>query len=362
MTIIDLLRNEAGGQARTIFVAATATGVSNAMILGLANHAAMDQEAVDLRLLSMFVCAGLLYVLCARQTHHRTTELVEAALQRIKLRIADKIERAEAHGLERVGMAEVYDRITENTAMISDSAGQIANLMMSLLVLLAAAIYVLWLSPEGFVFIAMLIGAGMALFWNKRGVILTRLKEASAERLVFFDALTDLLHGYKESRFSQARSRQVVAQVEAGTESLRRLTVESHTLFDDNYIFTNCVLFTLLCVLTMILPQHLELTATTIAALTATVLFAWNPIAGIAGGLPAYLRANVGIEQIAALEAKLDRIASEAAVGAAVEHPWPVEKGATIEHLELRGLEFKYEDGDEPGFRVGPVDLEVRAG
>ena len=68
MTIIDLLRNEAGGQARTIFVAATATGVSNAMILGLANHAAMDQEAVDLRLLSMFVCAGLLGLRLPPQT------------------------------------------------------------------------------------------------------------------------------------------------------------------------------------------------------------------------------------------------------------------------------------------------------
>ncbi len=358
MTIIDLLKREAGGRAKTVFAAATLAGCSNALILGLANHAAEQQDQVGMRELLMFVCAGLLYVLTARQTHHRTTIIVEDALHRIKQRIAGKIERAEAQGIERLGMAELYDRITENIATISESAGQIANLMMSLLVLAAAAVYVIWLSPEGFVFVALLLGAGMALFWNKRKVILDQLQEASMKRLVFFDALTDLLRGFKEIKFSEKRSHEVAGEVVSGSEKLREITVKTHILFDDNYIFTNCVLFTLLCVLTMILPQYLYFTAATIGALTATVLFAWNPIAGIAGGLPAYLRSNVALEHIEALESKLDNIASEAATGDAVVRPWT----QPLTQLEVRELEFRYEGDAEAGFRVGPVSFEVAAG
>lgn len=366
MTIVDMIKEEAGTRVTTVFAAATLAGVSNAMLLGLANHAAEHSETVDFRLLAMFVVAGLLYVISARQTHHRTTAIVEDALLRIKNRITRKLERAEAYGLENMGRSEIYDRITENIGMISDSAGQIANLMMSVLVLAAAALYVLWLSPEGFVFIALLIGSGMALFWNKRKVILDGLQEASAQRLVFFDALTDLVQGFRETKFSAKRSDEVVGEVVHGTKTLRDLTVRTHVLFDDNYIFTNVVLFTLLCVLTMILPQYLEFTPATIGALTATVLFAWNPIAGIAGGLPAYLRSNVALEQIATLEGKLDAIASEDAFGEAIQRPWPVQDyerpGQVFERLEVRGLEFKYPDGDEPGFRVGPLDLSIRAG
>ena len=365
MTITDLLKRETGPQVKRVFFAATLAGTSNALILGLANHAAEHQELVDLRLLGMFIASGLLYVLSARQTHHRTTVMLEDVLVGMKNRIAGKIERADASGLERLDTAEVYDRITENVATISDSAGQIANLMMSLLVLAAAAIYAFWLSPEGFVFIALLLGSGMALFWNKRQVIIDELGKASAERLVFFDALTDLLRGFKETKFSRKRSKEVLGEVVEGTKSLREITIRTHILFDDNYIFTNCVLFTLLCVLTMVLPQYIEFTAATIGALTATVLFAWNPIAGIAGGLPAYLRANVALEQITALEDKLDAISSEAHAHAesAVEgegtDPWE----GSFETLTVRGLTFQYPaNKDETGFAVGPVDLEIGAG
>jgi len=362
MTITELLKREAGPRVQRAFIAATLAGASNALILGLANHAAEHQEQIDLRVLAMFILAGVLYVISARQTHHRTTMVIEDILLRIKNRIATKIERADASGLERLGMAEIYDRITENVATISDAAGQIANLMMSVLVLAAAAVYAFWLSPEGFVFVALLIGAGMALFWNKRDMIIDELGQASAKRLVFFDALTDLLRGFKETKFSRRRSEEVLGEVIEDSKDLRDITVRTHILIDDNYIFTNCVLFTLLCVLTMILPQYIEFSAATIGALTATVLFAWNPIAGIAGGLPAYLRSNVALEQINTLEAKLDSITSEAARlaerGETLD-PWAGELG----HLSLRGLTFQYaaEDG-EAGFAVGPVDLEVAAG
>ena len=358
MTIFELLQRETGPQAKRAFLAATLAGTSNALILGLANHAAEHQEETDMRLLGMFILSGLLYVLAARQTHHQTTKMVEEVLVRIKGRIARKVEGASAQGIERLGHAEVYDRITENSGMISDSAGQIANLMMSVLVLLAAAVYAFWISPEGAVFVALLLGSGMALFWNKRQVILDELQAASAKRLVFFDALTDLLRGFKETKFSRQRSKEVLGEVIEGSESLREITIRTHILFDDNYIFTNCVLFALLCVLTMILPQYIAFTPAKIGALTATVLFAWNPIAGIAGGLPAYLRSNVALDQIHALEAKLDAIASEASEGDEAKDPWQ----GRFATLELRRLAFKYEVEEGVGFEVGPIDLEVQAG
>ena len=225
--------------------------------------------------------------------------------------------------------------------------------------LIAATFYAFWLSPEGAVFVSLLLGAGMALFWNKRSVIMIELKKASEQRLVFFDALTDLLHGFKETKFSRKRSKQVLGRVVDGTEQLREITIRSHILFDENYIFTNCVLFTLLCVLTMILPQYVDLPPETIGPLAATVLFAWNPIAGLAGGLPAYLRSNVALEYIEELEAKLDAIASEVAEGEDAKDPW----GGSFERLELRRLGFAYESSeDRRGFEVGPIDLEVRAG
>ena len=361
MTIIELLKRDGGLKVRSTLFAATLAGLSNALILALASYAIEHTDELELRVLGLYLLAVVLYVITARRTHHITTSVIEDSLEKIKQRIARKVERAEAAGIERVGMSEVYDRITENTSAISDAAGPITNLMMSLCILVAAALYVLWLSPEGFVFIVLMVGVGAALFWNQRKAILDRLQKTSRQRLVFFDALTDLLRGFKETKFSRERSDEVLREVLGSTKILRDLSAEANVLFDDLFIFTNLVLFALLCTLTMVLPQYIAFDGVTLASLTAAVLFVWGPLSGIAGGVPAYLRTNVSLEQIAELEAKLDAMASEARIPAPDE-PSPWAEG--FSKLELRGFEFQYEakDGEDVGFKIGPVDLELDAG
>jgi len=70
----------------------------------------------------------------------------ELALGKIKLRVIDKIDRADMQGLEKLGTSEIYDRITENVSVISDSAGMIANVLQSICIIVCASFYLLTVS------------------------------------------------------------------------------------------------------------------------------------------------------------------------------------------------------------------------
>ena len=71
-------------------------------------------------------------------------------------------------------------------------------------------------------------------------------QEKAETRLRFFDSLTDLLRGFKEVKYSRRRGSELRAGLVAHSERMRRATVQSGRIFDDNWIFANCSLFALL--------------------------------------------------------------------------------------------------------------------
>ena len=146
-TVLGLLRAEAGGELRRLVLAANVAGLANAMLLASINAAAGDPAHAGFGGLLLFLVVLVLYAAASRRVNLRINELMETALHRIKLRVGDAVVRAELDALERVGAAEICDRITENLTFASDRTGLIATLLQSGLIALFLSLYVAWLSP-----------------------------------------------------------------------------------------------------------------------------------------------------------------------------------------------------------------------
>ncbi|MGK3959188.1 cyclic peptide export ABC transporter [Sorangium sp. So ce118] len=359
MTIIELVTAEAAGERRTILVAATLAGAANTLILALVNIAAMEPATAGLRLFVMFGLAVLLYIVTARRTYNRTTQLIETALHRIRTRIITKIERTDLQGMERIGTSEIMDRITENMSVISDSAGVIANLLQSVAIIAFATVYLAWRSLPAFALMVLLVVAGVVLFLSKQALVGEYLQRSGQERLTFFDLVTDFLRGFKEAKYNQRRAREIRHDIVQSSASLREATTEANHIFNDNIIFASCILFAMLGALVFVLPLHVEIDGATLGTLVSGVLFAWGPLGTLVGGFPAYLRSNHALAQVQALEEKLDANARAATPAEEVEDPWQ----GRFTTIEARDLEYQYvpEGGARP-FRIGPVNLTVAAG
>jgi len=358
MTVLELISQEAGEQRRRIFIAATLAGGTNALVLSLANKAAETPGTTPAYIFILFAVCVLIYGIGARFTYNRTAEIVQSALLKIKTRIVDKVEQAELEQIERIGASEINDRITENMAEIADSAGLLANLLQSLWILAFATVYLLWVSVPAFVLMGFVVVIGGGIYASMHQEVREYLRVAAKERLVFFDRLMDLIAGFKEVKFSRKRGRELRDDIARAGEELRVVTVKSSYLFNDHWIFANVLLLLLIGAIVFVIPMHTKIEATTLGGLVAAGMFIWGPVGGLVGGFPAYVRCNVALAQIEALEAKLDTATKELA-GILPVDPWR----GTIGTIRVEDVRYTYatDNGHDP-FSVGPMNIEIRAG
>jgi putative ATP-binding cassette transporter len=354
--LIDLIRDEAGPDSYGLLVTASLSGVANALILYLVNQTAQDPNGAQLHhFLGICLAIGL-YVLCARRTFRRMHEVVESALYKIKVRIVDKVNRAELAKLEQVGTSEIYDRLAENVAAISDSAGFLANLLQSLCILVFGTLYVASVSATGFALLLAINFAGIGLFAGNNIEITGKLLRVAAARVAFLERLTDLLKGAKEIRFSRRRAAELADDLHGSSYVLKARAIDVNLQFDNNVVLAQCVQFLCLLAVVFVVPMYGPTDASTTTALVAGFLFMWGPLGGSVGGMPALMRSNAALANIEALEQRL----SAPGDGDTDEAPLPSGPIATIEAREVC---FVYPGaGDGKPFRVGPVNLKIHAG
>ncbi|MDC0671979.1 cyclic peptide export ABC transporter [Nannocystis radixulma] len=356
-TIGALILEEAGDERRRLVATAAFAGGANAMLLALVNTAAATPADVGLGTFALFATGLWLYFHCTRYSHRRCIVILESALHRLKRRVVRKIQAAELAGLERIGAAEIYDRITENTAQISTLTTILANLLHSLVVLACAALYIAWVSLPAFMVVGLLVGITALLYRAREEAVYALFGQLLQIRVGFLDTLTDLVRGFKEVKLSRARERSIRADLGRFAEALRDITVRCNHLFDDNWVFANCSLFAVLAVVLGNLSPSFAADGDARVALVTAVLFLWGPLSTIALATPSYLRANSALGAIDALERKLGDAARTAP--AEPTDPW----NGRLEVLVAEGVGYTYEDRDSgQSFVLEPIDLTIRAG
>ncbi|MDI1443593.1 cyclic peptide export ABC transporter [Polyangium sp. 6x1] len=358
MYVLDLLREEAKGQRAAILAVATMAGIANALLLVGANVLAGSPEKADVRALFLFGLTMAVYVLGARSTFHRTTSLVEAVLHRIRTRIVEKIERTELEGLERVGTAEIFDRVTENMSVVSEQGWVLGSFLQALFVLVFGLIYIATISLPAFALIALMLVFGFFIVQYRFEEVVDVLRQMGQLRLEFFERVMDLLKGFKEAKFSRRRGREIHDDIVGMAESLRTGAVRTADGLSGVLVMPNCVLYILLGAVVFTLPRYIDVDTQTMASLVTCTAFVWGPFTSVAGGLNAVFRSSVAFEQIRTLEGKLDEAVQRAAVQK-TEDPW----NGRIGTLEAHDIVYEYPTGNgDKSFRVGPLSLDIEPG
>lgn len=359
MKIFDLVNKEAAGQKASIFASATLAGGSNVLILFLANLSAEDPGKPEPAIFIAFLLSIALFALCSRYTHHQLTEILERGLHNIKIRITGKIAQTDLQGLEQLGTAEIYDRITENVTTVSASAGIIANFLQSICVVVLASIYLALLSGTAFVLLMLVVGACTIYYTSKSAELKGYQQQLAQTRLAFFDRLTDMVKGFREIKYNRRRSSDLQADLIQTSDSLRQVTVQSNRLFDNNWIFANCSIYFSLGAIIFFLPLYTPTDVGLLGKLISGTLFIWGPLGNTVAGFPMYIRSNHALSEIAALEQKLDELTRDVVKPEDAYDPW----SGVFTQIEACRLcyEYKSQSGDEV-FHIGPLDLTIKAG
>ena len=312
----------------------------------------------SLRYLLLFAIAFAVYAITFRWTFRKVTAIVEEILLRLRLRIADKIRQADLLSLERIDQAEIFNLLTSQARLVSETAGSLAAALQSAILLVFAAGYLAILSVPAFFFVAVLLGSTMPAYHRRMRRANEWIQKTSDQEVEVFSTIRDLLDGFKEVKLNEHRSRDLMVDTAAEASTLRSLKVKTADMFNVNYIAAYGAFYFVIAAVIFLLPRLITIAPADMLKVMMTVLFIIGPLGTVIIGIQSLSKSNVAVSNMVLLEQRLDRFMQ----GRPEDGGVPAEAPAFNEiRMEASTFHYVDRDGNEV-FRVGPLDFGFRRG
>jgi putative pyoverdin transport system ATP-binding/permease protein len=361
MNFLELIKVESEAIMNRIMIYATISGLANASLLAIINAAAgsVSYNELNFRYLLMFIVALAINILTQRYLFDKSSSIIEQIVHGIRVRLTGKIRRAELVDLDAIGKAEIYNRMTQQTSEISQSAGVIIAALQSAIMVSFSVLYLATLSLWAFALTILIVVIGISIYLSKEKFIIQFIHKTNASEVKLLTSITHLLDGFKEVKLSKDRSNDLANHISSVASEVRGHRVQTERLYNWNYIFAQSFFYVLVAVMVFILPRFIEVYADSVTEIAAVILFIIGPLSTVVSGFPAYTKANIAVLDINDLEMNLDHLNGR-------PHLFneTVQKHiAAFNTVSLKSVEFSYYDVQKDAlFKTGPIELTLKKG
>ena len=132
-----------------------------------------------------------------------------------------KIRRAELVDLDAIGKAEIYNRMTQQTSEISQSAGVIIAALQSAIMVSFSVLYLATLSLWAFALTILIVVIGISIYLSKEKFIIQFIHKTNASEVKLLTSITHLLDGFKEVKLSKDRSNDLANHISSVASEVR---------------------------------------------------------------------------------------------------------------------------------------------
>ncbi len=359
MNLVRLLKEDAGAAVRSILWLALISGIANGVLLAIINSAAANTNSASPNIpqLAMFAIAITLFIYTKRLSLMRSTVMAESVITRFRLRIGDKYRKSELELAEKIDKSVIESRLSQDTLMLSQAAGEIINAVQSAVMVTVCILYLAMLSVSAFVATLLMIAAGVSIYLANQKKLMAELHRSTQKEVEFFNTLNHLVSGFKELKMNRAKSDDLYENTYRDISvSAEALKVKTGGEFIKNYIFSQTFFYVLIGVLVFLLPTMSPTYGDVLTKTTAVILFIIGPLTSMVGTIPIYSKANVAVDNLYQFEHFLDSHLN----GGVTVSPLRFED---FKKIELEKVHFAYANSaSATGFAVGPFDFEVQRG
>ncbi|QEH34737.1 ABC transporter ATP-binding protein YojI [Aquisphaera giovannonii] len=358
--MIDLVRFLLGCSRRTVLAstaAGAAGGVAGVALIALVRRQ-LDGGAPAPAAAMAFLGLCVLAVAMRVASQVAMVRLGQGAVRELTLRVVRRTLRLPLREFESIDTAGLLATLTQDVVVLANALSSVPQFAINVPIVAASVAYVGWLSPLLFLcgvsFAALAVAAYMTL--ARRAIRELRAARRVQDRLVA--AFQAMGSGSRELRQHDGRRRALLHDsLEPASAELRDRSVRAMATFAIADAWSQLAFFGFIGFVLFAAPRIQPIPTGTLAAAVLVVLYLMTPLDVIINGLPAMGRARVALGRIRALVPAMDGDEPEAAASTAEARP------AFRESLRLDGVTFRYREGaDDREFRLGPVDLELRAG
>lgn len=290
----------------------------------------------------------------------RMTVVVEGIVEKVRLRIVDKIRYSDLTSIENIGRAPMYNAVSTHALNISRGATGIITAFTALALLCCASLIILYISTTAFLILAGAVTSVVIIFNTNQAKVNAWMTTAVRQDNQFVQAFGDLIDGFKELKMNSAKVDDFIeARLEPLAAESKASRIEAGLAFSRSVLLGTLALFIVLAALVFLLPVFSPDQVSNLPRLITFVVFLFGPLGQVVGLYPMFNEAIASIREIQRVEKLLDSIYEQgladpvAAVGRAI----------SFHGLNCAALAFSYQDErGRPLFSLEPFDFQLSKG
>jgi putative ATP-binding cassette transporter len=337
-------------------------GLANALLMLAVNNVAGDiAQGHGLGLIGclMFIGAFLVYYFCDRYSLLRANSVVERQLKAVRLATVARLRQSEIAAVEAAGHSALVKAVSQETNHLSVAFPILVDSFQQLVLMLLALCYLAYLSlfALGIFIVSVALGLLGYLYFNRE--FKSAIKLASARQLQMIDRIADIIDGSKELRLNAQKSESVFQLYRDLSDQTEVLVVDAGRNLARIILLASVVTYAMLGAEVFILPNHVAHSDKIIFQLVPTLLFCTGPLTKTMTQLSMFVRAEMGLASIDAINDRLSQ-GGDVTTARAREAGWLLNG---FEHIDYRGISYRYQSqsGDR-AFTSGPWDLQLQRG
>ena len=185
----------------------------------------------------------------------RMTVAVEGIVEKVRLRIAEKIRYADLTSVEIIGKAPVYNAVSTHALNLSRGASGIITGFTSLALLCWASLIILILSGTAFLILAATVALVIVLFNANQAKMNAWMKASVNQDNRFLGGFGDMIDGFKELKMNSAKADDFIeSSLRPLAASARELRTQAGLTLNRSILLATLGLFIVLAALVFLLP------------------------------------------------------------------------------------------------------------
>lgn len=366
MKLLNFINEETDNANKNqILVMIVISSLVNSLLIVFISSAAqkVTENSLQTADFIFYITAVILYAYVLRYAFFQSFDVLEEIVRKIRIRIIDKIRSINLSYIENLDRAELYSRLSEDTNAISRNNFALLEAVQAAILIVFNFVYLTWVSPILSISLVLVIFPVLLIQINNNNKKLSgKLHVAGKKESSFFYHVMELLDGFKEIKMNRHKNAELLSDIEVLSKQTEELKKDVNRQQTDAVIFFRSSFFILLATIVFVMPTVGIVDPHTVYKITIVVLLIWGPLVRIVTFLPSLSRSNVAIDNLRALESKLDI----AFINNQQEHYVSAFMPVTCEFkqtIRLENVSYAYTDKyGSTSFSIGPINMEVQKG
>lgn len=355
LKIAELFNREYKGPKAEIIFMSLAGTLSMSLMLAVINQ--VGSGGGDMRLFFLYIVVCAIGSLSKYYTLTRITRISEEIIRQIRVRLIDKLRHTDLQFLESIKKGDIYARIVQDTEFISEGSTEITNTVELAFTCFFIFVYIAVISVTAFAFSFSFLVTVFGFFFLNYMDITQKLNDARHREADLFDALNDVLSGFKEIRINSAKNSALFEDIRNISLDTKQLKTEAGLISNKNILLSFLMYEGLLAIILFGVPFFSGTHSQVVIQLVVVMVAMFEMLDGLARYTPSFFGGNVSAENLERLEAMLDESGSVVRTGVS-------DIPETFREIRFHSVTFSYSDkkNGSPLFTLSPIDLRIRQG